>query len=196
MKMKTGSKKEVQAQHTRKTILVAATQLFARQGYHKTTITDICQSIGLTSGAIFHHFSSKEAVLDTVIERLERGIRIYSDYLNGVEKGSLKVVTEMVRIMCSHFNRQPEATICLAALATEFAGSNHPVEQRLKDIYTGFVDALSRVLRDNPRITNPRMTAMAFVGLVQGIAVQGLLREGEQTIDELAQAFIEMLAEW
>ncbi|NLJ29149.1 TetR/AcrR family transcriptional regulator [Desulforhabdus amnigena] len=196
MKNKSSSKKEAQAQQTRRNMLVAATKLFARQGYHKTTITDICQSIGLTSGAIFHHFPSKEALLDAVIERLERGIRIYSDYLDGVEKGSLEVVTEMVSIMCRHFNRQPEATICLAALATEFAGSNHPVEQRLKDIYTGFVKSLSRILKDNPRIRNPRVTAMAFVGLVQGIAVQGLLREGEQTIDELARGFIEMLAEW
>jgi hypothetical protein len=39
------SKKEVQAEATRKKILLAATRLFARQGYHKTTIADIAQAI-------------------------------------------------------------------------------------------------------------------------------------------------------
>ncbi len=196
MKSESHSKKEARALETRRKILVAATQLFARQGYHKTTITDICQSIGLTSGAIFHHYPSKEALLDAVISRLERGIHIYSNYLRSVEKGSLAVVQEVIDIMCRHFKRQPEATICLAALATEFAGSNHPVEKQLKDIYESFVKAFANILRDHPRITNPRATAIAFVGLVQGIAIQGLLREDEETIDELAHAFTEMLAPW
>lgn len=190
------SKKEARAQDTHRKILVAATKLFARQGYHKTTITDICRLIGLTSGAVFHHFPSKEALLDAVIERLARGIHIYSQYLERTETGSSQVVEEMVRIMCDHFRRQPEATICLAALATEFAGSNHPIERRLKEIYDHFVQAFARVLRRHPRVSDPQATAIVFLGTVQGIAIQGLLREGEQTIDQLADAYLALLATW
>ena len=39
------NKKEAKAEVTRKKILVAASKLFARRGYHKTTITDIAQAI-------------------------------------------------------------------------------------------------------------------------------------------------------
>jgi hypothetical protein len=127
---------------------------------------------------------------------LARGITTYSDYLSQVSTGSLAVVDQVIDIMCDHFHRQPEATICLAALATEFAGSSHPVESILKEIYGDFVEAFARVLQNHPRMSDPRAAAIAFVGAVQGIAIQGLLRENEHTIDELAKAFMTLFAHW
>ena len=196
MPLKRHNKKKVQGRATHKKILMAATELFARQGYHKTTITDIAQAVNLTSGAVFHHFSSKEALLKAVVDWLARGIDIYSEHLNRAEKGSLAVAQGVVDIMCEHFRRQPEATICLAALATEFAGSKHPMEKRLKEVYEDFVEAFSRVLQNHPKVTDSRAAATALIGAVQGIAVQGLLQSPERSIDQLAKGFMGLLAEW
>ena len=196
MSPKRESKKKAQARATHKKILMAAAELFTRQGYHKTTIADIAQAVSLTSGAVFHHFPSKEALLEGVVDWLARGMAIYSNHLTQVEKGSLTVAEEIIDIMCDHFRRQPEATICLAALATEFAGSDHPMERRLKEVYKDFIQAFSRILVDHPGVTDSRAAATALIGAVQGIAVQGLLRASECSIDQLAQAFVGMLAEW
>jgi AcrR family transcriptional regulator len=196
MKMHPHNKKEAKSEETRRKILMAASKLFARQGYHKTTVSDIAQAIGLTTGAIFHHFASKEALLDAVVTGLARGIKVYSDYLSRIENGSLEVVAEVIALMCEHFRRQPEATICLAALATEFAGSNHPMEGTLKEIYGDFVAAFARMLRNHPQVQDPQAAAIAFSGAVQGIAIQGLLREQEYSIDRLAHAFLTMFAPW
>jgi len=190
------NKKEARAEVTRRSILVASSRLFARRGYHKTTIADIAQAIGLTSGAIFHHFPSKEALLEAVVAWLARGIGVYSDYLNRVDTPGSSTVDGLIAIMCDHFHRQPEATICLAALATEFAGSHHPMEATLKEVYEDFVGTFARVLERHPKVRNPRAAAIAFVGSVQGIAIQGLLREHEHTIDELANAFLTLFADW
>ena len=97
MPLKGHNKKEAQGRETHKKILMAATELFARQGYHKTTITDIAQAVNLTSGAVFHHFPSKEALLVEVVDWLARGIEIYSDHLKGAEKGSLAVLLSVQR---------------------------------------------------------------------------------------------------
>jgi AcrR family transcriptional regulator len=196
MPVKRYNKKEAQARATHKKILMAATELFARQGYHKTTITDIAQAVNLTSGAVFHHFPSKEALLEAVVDWLARGIEIYSDHLNRAEKGSLAVAQGVVDIMCEHFRRQPEATICLATLATEFAGSKHPMEKRLKEVYRDFVEAFSRILQNHPKITDSHTAATALIGAVQGIAVQGLLQAPERSIDELAKGFMGLLSDW
>ena len=190
------NKKEVKAEGTRRSILVASSRLFARRGYHKTTIADIAQAIGLTSGAIFHHFPSKEVLLEAVVAWLARGIGVYSDYLKRVDTPGSSTVDGLIAIMCDHFHRQPEATICLAALATEFAGSHHPMEATLKQVYEDFVGTFARVLERHPKVRNPRAAAIAFVGSVQGIAIQGLLREHEHTIDELANAFLTLFADW
>lgn len=196
MKRDRTTRRDRQATETRKRILGAAVRLFARQGYHKTTIADLAQAIGLTTGAVFYHFPTKDDVLEAVVEWLARGIRIYSDVTDRAAQPSIQVVHEVIRVMCDHFRRNPEATICLAALATEFAGSNHPMEGRLKEIYAVFVDSFERVLAACPWVRNPRGAAIAFVGSVQGIAIQGLLREGENTIDELAEAFMTLMAPW
>lgn len=196
MAQESRNKREAQARATHKKILMAAAELFARQGYHKTTITDIAQAVNLTSGAVFHHFSSKEALLEAVVGWLARGISIYSEHLNRAEEGSSAVAEGVVDIMCEHFRRQPEATICLAALGTEFAGSKHPMEKRLKEVYEDFVEAFSHILQNHPKVTDSRAAAMALIGAVQGIAVQGLLQAPERSIDELAKGFISMLAEW
>ncbi len=190
------NKKDARAKQTRIKIVQAAVKLFARQGYHKTTITDLAQAIGLTSGAIFHHFPNKEAILDAVVDWVERGIHVYSDITDKAAHGSLAMVEEVMRVMCGHFNRNPEATICLAALAAEFAGSGHPMEIRLKHIYKIFVDSLAGKLMGNKSVINPVAASIAFIGAVQGIAVQGLLQAPEWTIDELAAGFLSMMKSW
>jgi len=45
---------------TRQRILVAAMQQIRTRGYSATRVDDICAAAGITKGAFFHHFSSKE----------------------------------------------------------------------------------------------------------------------------------------
>jgi TetR/AcrR family transcriptional repressor of nem operon len=45
---------------TREKLIRAATDLIRRKGYIATTIDDICEHSGVTKGAFFHHFKSKE----------------------------------------------------------------------------------------------------------------------------------------
>ena len=50
---------------TERRILAAAKKLFAEKGYDKTSIQDIIDKLGdLSRGAIYHHFKSKEAILE------------------------------------------------------------------------------------------------------------------------------------
>ncbi|QFG26065.1 TetR/AcrR family transcriptional regulator [Actinomadura sp. WMMB 499] len=44
-------------------ILAAAAELFARRGYHGTSIGDVGRAVGLTGPALYRHFRGKEAVL-------------------------------------------------------------------------------------------------------------------------------------
>jgi len=43
-------------------LLDAALQLIRQQGYSATTVDDLCAAAGVTKGAFFHHFDSKEAL--------------------------------------------------------------------------------------------------------------------------------------
>ncbi len=50
------------AEETRSRILDAAGELFAEHGYGATRVADICARAGVTKGAFYHHFESKQAV--------------------------------------------------------------------------------------------------------------------------------------
>lgn len=76
-------------------ILDTAQELFLKKGYEHTTVQDIIDNLGgLTKGAIYHHFKSKEDILNAVINRLfaentlsVKWIQIKNNQtLNGAEK--------------------------------------------------------------------------------------------------------------
>ena len=193
MKNRHASIKEEKAMRTRRNIIQASTKLFARNGYHKTTISDIAREIDLTTGAVFHHFSTKDDILNAVIEWLSKGMMQYSDFLAGKSEGDIKVVDEMIRTMLSHFERHPEATICLAMLSTEFAGSSHPVEKRLKEVYEPFLKNAARLFSKYSDIKDPRAASIAILGAAHGIGIQGLFREGETDAKSIADGLMSLI---
>ncbi len=56
---------------TRARLLAAARGAFAARGYAQTSMDDFTGEAGLTRGALYHHFGSKEGLLAAVIEQIE-----------------------------------------------------------------------------------------------------------------------------
>jgi TetR/AcrR family transcriptional regulator, repressor for uid operon len=50
-------------------ILDAAERCFARAGFHRTTMQDICREAGVSPGALYIYFNSKEALIAGICER-------------------------------------------------------------------------------------------------------------------------------
>lgn len=58
-----------QPEQTLEAILQIASKLFAEQGFEKTSMQHIIDELGMSKGAIYHHFKSKEEILSVVMER-------------------------------------------------------------------------------------------------------------------------------
>ena len=50
-------------------ILEVSLALFNEKGYEKTTIQDIVNALGMSKGAIYHHFKSKDEIIEALSER-------------------------------------------------------------------------------------------------------------------------------
>jgi len=59
---------------TRQHIVDVATQLFTKSGYEATSIEAILSACSISRGALYHHFSSKDALFLAVLEATEREI--------------------------------------------------------------------------------------------------------------------------
>lgn len=62
-------------QDRRERILTAAAEMFARKGVSATTVREIADAVGVLSGSLYHHFDSKDAILDEVLRRYLEAIK-------------------------------------------------------------------------------------------------------------------------
>ncbi|WP_276936081.1 TetR/AcrR family transcriptional regulator, partial [Dielma fastidiosa] len=72
-------------------ILEVSLKLFSEKGYEKTTMQDIVNALGMSKGAIYHHFKSKEELVDAVstysFMKRNSFVDVYElKHLNGLQK--------------------------------------------------------------------------------------------------------------
>jgi AcrR family transcriptional regulator len=65
------NKKVEKGQATRQRLVELATQLFASEGYEATSIEALLDAAGISRGALYHHFSTKEQLFEAVLDSVE-----------------------------------------------------------------------------------------------------------------------------
>lgn len=63
--------------HSREKILLASAKLFATNGYDAVSVRDIGDAVGLNSGSIYSHYTSKEEILNCVLDRCDTLFGLY-----------------------------------------------------------------------------------------------------------------------
>lgn len=184
------NKKAAKRVATRKKILNAATHLFARLGYHKTTIQDIAYHIGMTTGAVFHHFSSKKDILEEVVEQLNANFEKYIEFLEQEHSNYNEMIKGLVAIFVKRYHSDPDSIIALTSLSAEFSGIRSPIIINIQSAYDRFVDSFEHALNRFSHNPANRAAGICFIAALQGVAIQALLRGGDVRIEELAQGFI------
>ncbi len=71
------------AKETKSQILSAALELFALNGYEKTTMRQIAKKVGIRSASIYYFYDSKESLLESIFSEFES---TFSKYRNSPEK--------------------------------------------------------------------------------------------------------------
>jgi len=65
------SRRELYSEATRAALLDEATTLFAERGYAGTSLEDVASASQVTRGAVYHHFASKQALFEAVLDLQE-----------------------------------------------------------------------------------------------------------------------------
>lgn len=109
-----------QSKQTEEKILHSALALMREQGYDKVSVRDICTRAGITTGAFYHHFASKEAMVvhgvgaldfymqqalaarpaEPPVERLRFVLTTYADFMER-ESGELTGQYYLIRLSSS-----------------------------------------------------------------------------------------------
>lgn len=114
-------------------ILDAAQRLFLEKGYENTTIQDIVGELGgLTKGAVYHHFKSKEEIMDAVSDRMFFSKNPFEavqgrDDLSGLEKLRQAVLIHNADEEQGEINRQATALMKNPQLLANMLAANREV---------------------------------------------------------------------
>lgn len=100
-------------ENTKEKILEVATNLFLEKGYKQTRISDIINGLdGLTKGAIYHHFESKEDIFEAVVKNIGLKNTLifdkikFADNMTGSEK-----ITKLISLGLDNDNLETITTI-------------------------------------------------------------------------------------
>ena len=134
---------------TRTAILDAAFAQMYRQGYQAMRIDGILKTTGLTKGAFYHHFSSKHALGEAVIDEVLDGVfeqmwvRTLQDYVDPIE--GIKAVMRIVPgVIGQHFSK---LGCPLNNLAQELSPIDEVFRTKLNRIFHRWIDTVTEALK-------------------------------------------------
>jgi AcrR family transcriptional regulator len=159
------SRKQAQRERTREELRRCALARFAKEGYDRASVADICADAGVTERTFFRHFPTKESVL-------------FEDYASrlGWFRAALAVrprgeaLLESVRIATESYPDDREV-VRQVALARTGLLSGRVIESQLRRIQGEF----ARAIAEHAEARLPRGRSRALRAAVVGEAVAGAL---------------------
>ena len=156
----------------RRVILDAAVRVFARQGFHTCRVSDIADEAGVAYGLVYHYFSSKEEILDTLF--LERwdvmlGAIAEADRSEVSPRDKLYAIAAFIVESYRHDPELMKVIIVEVTRAANTFGRTHL--GKIRDAYAQIAAIVARAQADGvfrPEIT-PECAALAFYGSIEQV---------------------------
>ncbi|MCB1916712.1 MAG: TetR/AcrR family transcriptional regulator [Rhodocyclaceae bacterium] len=155
---------------TRAAIIEAADRLFYQRGYRDTSFADIAAAVGLSRGNFYHHFKSKDAILDGVIalRRQKTGELLAQWSAESADPAGR--IRSFIHILA--VNRDPilEHGCPVGSLCVELAKADHEALADAAAIFTMFRDWLRAQFEALGRADDADELAMHLLARSQGAA--------------------------
>jgi TetR/AcrR family acrAB operon transcriptional repressor len=126
-------------------IISVSAKLFAEKGYEKTSMQDIVEALGMSKGAIFYHFKSKDDIFKTVVskqsEYAEQTVQAWINEMNG-----LTAKEKLIRVLENNLSDQQ-----LHALDNAMASqiqSPHFVLAHMQDSVNKSAPIFAKIMRE------------------------------------------------
>jgi AcrR family transcriptional regulator len=177
----------------RNELLALSARMFAEQGLRATTVRDIADAAGILSGSLYHHFDSKEAMVDEILRGfLDPLFERYRAIL-GRRLGPRETLEAIVTASFEAIDRQHDAVAIYQAEARHLAGQERFAY--IPELLTEFRALWHGVLRDGVADGSFRADldielAYRFVRDTVWVGVGWYRPGGTMDIDAVAQQYL------
>ena len=172
------STQEQRSEETQTRLLDAAEASFAQSGYEATSVATICQAAGVSKGAFYHHFASKQVLFLELLDRWLAGtdpqLLMRSDDTAPVPDQLqsmiallgpiLMVAGQQLPIYLEFWTRAARDPQVWQAMAEPY--------RRYRDYFTSMINA--GIAEGSLQPMDPETGASVIVALAVGLLIQGL----------------------
>jgi len=175
-------------------LLLQAAHLFREKGYERTTVRDLAAAVGIQSGSIFHHFRTKEEILQAVMtEAILFNTQRMRERLAGAD-----TVEEELRalVACELESINGDTGEAMTVLVYEWRSLSESSQKRilkLRDTYEGlWMDVLTRASEQGLIRADPFVMRRFLTGALSW-TITWYRADGGMTLSDLADQIMAML---
>jgi AcrR family transcriptional regulator len=164
-------------------IMEAALHLFAHQGFHRTTVSQIARQAGISKGLIYNYFASKEDLLDSILDQAMHTGDDVLETLQSPDVDPLVALSESIDQIFDLVKQNPTYWKLITALSLQ------------EDIITKYKPRLEKHAHDNLAqltslleamgVSNPTMEAMFLAATMDGILLHFINFQDHYPLDEM-----------
>jgi AcrR family transcriptional regulator len=174
-------------------LLRAAAHLFLTRGYEQTTVRDLARAVGILSGSIFHHFESKEAILEAVM--LEVSTLNAERMRQAAEGAATPMDSVRALVRCELESVHGETSEAMTVLSTEWRSLSPAAQARVLVVRDRYENVWKKALVAARSQLAP-IDEFVLRRLVQGMTA-GTARwyrpRGPISIDQLADHIVSLV---
>ncbi len=190
-------KQKLRSKVTRENITRSASECFAKIGYHKTDVDEICHRANLTKGAFYYHFSSKQdlflEIFDQWINKVAERIDIAHIETSDILKALMEIPDGFSPLFLELGNQLP---VFLELYVKSLSDSD--LKKIILRSYKKFILFFTNILKKGianktVRKIDPEEGAEILFSMTVGMLMHGLLKPKNRKWEELTKKTINLL---
>ncbi|WP_170936477.1 TetR/AcrR family transcriptional regulator [Paenibacillus aquistagni] len=178
-------------------IINATNRVISRVGIAGTTMRKIADEAGLSTGALYHHYKSKEEIL---YDAMDRSLSVSTRMAQETKQGKYnreEAIEQIGKDLKKRFNKIDENRIQFY-LAQEAILGNEEILRKFGYKYQSWIghveELLQRIYEKQPTRYNKALASL-LIGSIDGIVMQVLLRGNMVDIDDICEVYNQLLLE-
>jgi len=180
---------------TEERIVRTAERLFAQRGFASTGMRAIAKAAQVSIGAIYHHFKSKEDILERIIrDELDRRRQVVAE----LKAAGLPVKDQIQKMVEMHFSLLKDKRNSARLFFRERFDPSFSLRTRIQELYDEVAIFIAEVIGEGIaageiRPCQPLVTAYAILGMIEAVSLR--IFAGDDTAALLMEKGPQELAE-
>ena len=191
------TERSIGAEEKRRLILDAAVRVFARKGFHTCRVGDIAEEAGVAHGLLYHYFSSKDELLETVFRETWSELLAAIAEVEASDAPAREQLRQVAAILLRAWRRRPD----LVRVLVREIGRSPELHRVVHDVQTA-VEAIERIIRRGQGRgelrgdLDARLASTVFYGGLEEILtgwVLGVLPDGDDEVARAEQTVVDVV---